>query len=214
MTMREAKREIVHGLQALIQYAHEWKAKCEAAEQRTRTELSRVDRAETEAASLRAEHRKTWERMRLAENESLDRETRLAAAIKLLERYHEGTATHAEVDAFLANAPAAPTRIEGSAVYKAECAVLRVVRENCRDSRMWMQANMWSLWIANDVLQRAVEDRESSRRMKCQECGNAEGVHDSGYFGILCKDVAACNQRCVDAWYAAEVERMKDRSPA
>jgi hypothetical protein len=157
MTMREAKREIVHGLQALIQYAHEWKAKCEAASRDAAyawAEVSRVQqvglRAESEAASLRAE---------------------LAVQIKLA---------------------------NGALDAQAEA------------EKKWFAARA----EANDVLQRAVEDRESSRRMKCQECGNAEGVHDSGHFGILCNDVVACNQRCVDAWDAAEVERLKDRSPA
>ncbi len=43
-------------------------------------------------------------------------------------------------------------------VYDAERAVLRIVRQDCKDSRTWMQANMPRLWAANDALKRAEED--------------------------------------------------------
>jgi hypothetical protein len=97
--------------------------------------------------------------------------------------------------------------------YAAERVALAAVIERVRAVRTrWC----WETgeYLPVDKLYEALAGVPAVERMKCQECGNAEGVHDSGHFGILCNDVAACNQRCVDAWYAAEVERLKDRSPA
>lgn len=53
----------------------------------------------------------------------------------------------------------------------------------------------------------------------CEWCGDAKATHKSNHAGVLCDDMSPCMRRVVEqeqveAWYAAEVERMRERAPA